>query len=32
MNIWWLILTVYLTDLIMGKGEKIGYKAEKNLI
>ena len=32
MNMWWLLLTIYLTDLIMEKGEKIGYKARKNLI
>ena len=32
MNRWWLLLTIYLTDLIMGKGEKVGYKARKNLI
>ena len=32
MNIWWLLLTIYLTDLMMGKGEKNGYKARKNLI
>ena len=32
MNRWQLLLTIYLTDLMMGKGETIGYKARKNLI
>ena len=32
MNKCWLLLTIYLPDLIMGKGEKIGYKARKNMI
>ena len=32
MNRCWLLLTVYLTDIIIEKGEKIGYKAKKNLI